>query len=49
MDEERTREYRTVIAEPYVIFYRLDETTLTVYRILHRRQDIGTHIIIDFP
>ena len=33
-------------AEPYLIFYRHNETTLTVYRVLHQRQDIDTYAIM---
>lgn len=49
MDELRHREYRTVIAGRYIVFYRFDETTLTVYRVVHQRQNIDTYTLIDFP
>lgn len=41
------REYRTTLANPYIIFYRFNEDTLTVYRILHQRQDIDTYTLVD--
>ena len=43
------REYRTVLANPYTVYYRFDDATLTVYRILHQRQDIDTYALIDLP
>lgn len=43
------REYRTVLANPYTVYYRLDDTTLTVCRILHQRQSIDTYSLVDLP
>ena len=43
------REYRTVLASPYTVYYRCDDTALTVYRILHQRQDIDTYAFVDLP
>lgn len=40
-------EYRTTLANPYVIFYRFDESTLTVYRVLHQRQDIDAYALVE--
>ena len=34
LDPLRRTEYRTVLASPYTVYYRFDEKTLTVYRIL---------------
>lgn len=44
----QSREYRTAQATPYTVYYRYDDTTLTVYRILHHRQNIDTYDLIDF-
>lgn len=49
MEELRRREYRTAMASPYIVYYRFDDTTLTVYRVLHQRQDIDTYALIDLP
>ena len=38
---------RTALADPYIIIYRYNSETLTVYRILHQRQDIDTYAMID--
>ncbi len=46
MDQLEHREYRTALANPYTVFYRFDAETLTVYRILHQRQDIDTYAMI---
>ena len=43
------REHRTVLASPYTVYYRCDDTALTVYRILHQRQDIDTYAFVDLP
>lgn len=40
-------DYRTVLADPYIVIYRYDAETLTVYRILHQRQDIDTYAMVD--
>lgn len=41
-------EYRTALANPYTIYYRFDDAALTVYRILHQRQDIDTYSLVEF-
>ena len=41
--------YRTVHANPYPVYYRFDDMTLAVYRVLHQRQNIDTHSLIDLP
>lgn len=41
-------EYRTIHAGSYTIFYRYDARTVTVWRILHQRQDIGILTPVDF-
>ena len=43
------KEYRTVHANPYTVYYRFDDTTLTVYRVLHQRQSIDTYALVDLP
>ena len=43
------KEYRTVHANPYTVYYRFDDMTLAVYRVLHQRQNIDTHSLIDLP
>ena len=40
-------EYRTALANPYTIYYRYDDTTLTIYRVLHQRQNFDTYSLID--
>lgn len=45
----RAPAYRTVCAGRYIVFYRYDSTALTVYRILHQRQDIDAYTLIDLP
>lgn len=42
-------EYRTALANPYTIYYRFDAESLTIYRILHQRQDIDVYSLIDLP
>ncbi|WP_418831409.1 type II toxin-antitoxin system RelE/ParE family toxin [Paraeggerthella sp.] len=42
-------EYRAVLANPYIVYYRFDNATLTVYRILHQRQSIDTYSLVDLP
>ena len=42
-------EYRTVLSGPYIVFYRYDRTTLTVYRIVHQRQNIDAYTLVDIP
>ena len=39
-------DYRTALAKPYVILYRFNNTTLTVYRIMHQRQNIDTYAMV---
>ena len=36
------------LAGSYIIIYRYDATTLTVYRIMHQRQNIDTYSLIEF-
>ena len=47
LDTLRRTEYRTVLASPYTVYYRFDEKTLTVYRILHQCQNIDTYALVD--
>ena len=46
--DELNHEYRTIPANPYTIYYRYDEKILTVYRVIHQRQDIDTYTLVDF-
>lgn len=43
------KEYRTVHANPYTVYYRFDNATLTVCRVLHQRQDMNTYALVDLP
>ena len=38
----------TTLAGPYIIYYRYNATTLTVYRIMHQRQSIDTYSLIEY-
>ena len=49
VDQLQHKEYRTVIAGKYTVYYRFDEDTATIYRILHQRQRIDDYALIDFP
>lgn len=40
-------EYRTVKAGKYTVFYRYDSQAITVYRILHHRQDIDSYSFVN--
>ena len=48
MEELRHTEYRTIHANPYTVYYRFNETTLTVYRVLHQKQEISAYSLVDF-
>ena len=41
-------EYRTIHAGNYTVFYRYDEAAVTIWRVLHQRQDIGILTLVDF-
>ena len=47
-DDHLEHEYRTTLADPYIIYYRHNATTLTVYRIMHQRQSIDTYSLIEY-
>lgn len=47
-DDHLEHEYRTTLAGPYIIYYRYNATTLTVYRIMHQRQSIDTYSLIEY-
>lgn len=49
MDGLSHHEYRTAHVNPYTIYYRFDENTLTIHRVLHQRQDIDTFELVNFP
>lgn len=42
-------DYRRVQAGPYFVYYRFDGKTLTVYRIVHQRQDFDVYTLVDLP
>lgn len=46
--DELDNEYRTIPADPYIIYYRFDEKMLTVCRVIHQRQDIDVYTLVDF-
>ena len=41
-------DYRKAHANPYTLFYRFDESKLTVYRIVHQRQDFDVYSLVEF-
>lgn len=41
------KDYRTVTAGKYTVYYRYDDAKLTVYRILHQRRDIDIYTLTD--
>lgn len=47
-DDHLEHEYRTVLAGPYIVYYRYTSSTLTVYRIMHQRQNMDTYSLTDF-
>lgn len=42
------KEYRTACAHPYTIYYTFDESTITVYRILHQRQYLDDYAFMEW-
>lgn len=42
-------EYRTVCSNPYTIYYRFDDASITIYRILHQRQNIDDFALVEIP
>ncbi len=42
------KDYRRVLVGNYMVFYRFDESAVTVYRVLHQRHDIDAATLIDF-
>ena len=47
LEELHHTEYRTVRANPYTIYYRFDEAALTIYRVLHQRQNFDAYSLVD--
>ena len=43
------KEYRTVLANPYTIYYRFDARAVTIYRVLHQRRNMDDYALVDFP
>lgn len=46
--DEIRRGLRSIAASPYVVFYRAEEETAEIVRVLHGRRDIG-EIFADHP
>ncbi len=42
------KQYRSFLVEQYRIFYTYDEKTLTVWRVIHTRQDIDDYALIEW-
>lgn len=42
-------EYRMTFANPYTVYYRFDDETVTVYRVLHQRQELDVYALMDVP
>ncbi len=47
MGNDGSREYRRIRAGSYIIFYVFDSETVTVFRVLHQRQNIDTCTLVD--
>lgn len=47
-DDHLEHEYRTILAGSYIIYYRYNATTLTIYRIMHQRQNVDAYSLIEF-
>lgn len=41
------REYRKILTGSYVVFYTFDNESVTVFRVLHQRQNIDTYTLSD--
>ncbi len=39
--------YRSALSKPYIIVYRCNDTTLTVYRIIHERFNIDDYTLLN--
>jgi len=39
---------RSIVARPYVVFYRLNEDSVQIVRVLHGRRDIDA-VFVDEP
>lgn len=47
-DDHLEHEYRTTLAGSYIIYYRHNARKLTVYRIMHQRQNMDTYSLTEF-
>ena len=47
-DEELERDYRRMLVGNYWVYYTFDDSTLTIWRVFHTRQDIDNYSIVDF-
>lgn len=45
--ERLQNEYHMVQANPYTVFYRADDCCVTIYRIMHQRQNISDYELIE--
>ena len=45
--EHLASEYRMAQASPYIIFYRIVDSSIIIYRILHQRQNIDDYEFVD--
>lgn len=48
IDDLEHADYRSVVSGKYTVYYRFDDVSLVVYRILHQRRDIDDYALIDF-
>ena len=46
-DQLANKEYRTVLANPYTIYYRFDARAITIYRVLHQRRNMDDYALVD--
>ena len=44
--DDLEREYRRTLAKNYWVYYTFDDTSVTVWRIFHTRQDIDTQTLV---
>ena len=48
LDTLEHRDYRIVLAGKYLILYRHDAETVTIYRIIHQRRDIDIYTLVEY-
>lgn len=47
--EELAANLRSIVCEPYVIFYRVADATVQIVRVIHGRRDLPTILFSDPP